>query len=88
MCINSVLSRPTKQAVMIMKYYQFKQRLVYKCNATQTYFMFVNEKYTSKTCSVCGNNYKKNLKGEKIYKCNKCNMIMARDMNGCRNIYY
>ena len=49
---------------MIMKYYQFKQRLAYKCNATQTYFMFVNEKYTSKTCSVCGN-YKKILEEKK-----------------------
>ena len=63
-CINNVLSGPTKQAVMIMKYYQFKQRLAYKCNATQTYFMFVNEKYTSKTCSVCGN-YKKILEEKK-----------------------
>jgi hypothetical protein len=32
-CINNVLSGQTKQAVMIMKHYQFKQRLEYKCNA-------------------------------------------------------
>ena len=34
---------------------------------------------------MCGN-IKYDLKGEKIYKCSKCNYKEDRDINGSRNI--
>ena len=45
----------------------------------------VNERYTSKVCSVCGE-FKDDLDSSKIYKCKKCMSIIDRDVNGCRNI--
>ncbi|WP_293139477.1 transposase [Okeania sp. SIO3I5] len=44
-----------------------------------------NEAYTSKTCTNCGHVHK-NLGGSKIYKCPQCGHIIARDINGARNI--
>ena len=82
---NSVLSNTSKKACLQSRYYVFKQRLEYKCKLHRTNFKLVNECYTSKICSNCGN-YKEELKGEKIYNCTKCNISLNRDINGCRNI--
>ena len=45
----------------------------------------VNEQYTSKTCSNCGN-IKNNLYANKTYNCEKCHKIFDRDANGAKNI--
>jgi transposase len=84
---NSVLSPMQKVACLRTKYYQFQQRLKYKCIATKTNFNLIDESYTSKTCSNCGN-YNEKLKGEKVYNCKKCKLEIDRDINGCRNIYF
>ena len=65
----------------------FKDNLVkYKCSINNNNFKLVNEYYTSKTCSLCGN-YNNKLEGNKIYNCKNCNSSIDRDINGCRNIY-
>jgi transposase len=46
----------------------------------------VNEFYTSKMCSVCGE-IDANLGGKKKYACANCKTVMDRDVNGCRGIY-
>ena len=45
-----------------------------------------NEYLTSKSCCNCGN-IKDNLGSSKIYKCDKCNMNLDRDINAAINIY-
>jgi len=82
---KSVLSNNAKVACLRTRYYQFQQRLKYKCQLSRTNYRLVNECYTSKICSNCGY-YKEDLKGEKRYHCNKCNISLDRDINGCRNI--
>ncbi len=82
---KSVLSSEMKSACLQTRFYEFSKRLKYKCEKTKTNFKMVNEMYTSKTCSLCGN-YNDKLKGEKVYNCSKCNCLMDRDINGCRNI--
>ena len=47
---------------MRSRYYEFSKRLKYKCELTKSKFKLVNEYYTSKTCSKCGN-YNNKLKG-------------------------
>jgi len=51
-----------KTACLRTRYYDFQKRLEYK---------LVDECYTSKICSLCGN-YNEKLKGDKIY--NLCKM--------------
>jgi transposase len=84
---SKILSPEKKVACLRTKFYVFKQRLEYKCVATKTMFTYVDEMYTSKTCSLCGN-YDDKLKGKKMYNCKKCKKKLDRDINGCRNIYF
>ena len=83
---KSVLSPLQKVACLRTKYYQFQQRLQYKCKVTQTNYSLINECYTSKTCSYCGN-YNEKLTREKIYNCKACKLKLDRDINACRNIF-
>ena len=82
---STLLFDESKVACLRTRYYEFRKRLEYKCLLTKTNFRLINECYTSKICSICGN-YNENLKGEKNYNCIKCNTIIDRDINGCRNI--
>ena len=76
----------TKQAVMVMGYYKFRQRLEYKCKCRGCIYECVDEWITSKACSLCGN-IKENLFGNKVYNCENCGSKMDRDINSDRNIY-
>ena len=80
-----MLKEDMKTACLRTRYYDFQKRLEYKCMLTKTNYKLVNECYTSKICSLCGN-YNDKLKGEKIYSCIKCKKSIDRDVNGCRNI--
>jgi transposase len=84
---NSFLSKEAKTACLRTRFYEFKQRLEYKCLLTKTNFRYVDEKYTSKLCSNCGN-YNDKLKGEKVYDCSNCKLKLDRDVNACRNIMF
>jgi len=83
---NSVISNEAKVACLRTRYFDFRLRLKYKCSVNNKKFKLVNEYYTSKTCSLCGN-YNTKLGGNKIYNCTNCNCSLDRDINGCRNIY-
>ena len=45
----------------------------------------VEEDYTSKTCSSCGN-LKDDLGSNKIYSCSSCSSVFDRDFNAAKNI--
>ena len=84
---DSVLTKQNKRVALTLSYYQFLEKLKYKCSIKENNLLLVDEHYTSMTCSCCGNiNY--NLGGNKTYNCinNKCNISMDRDYNSCRNI--
>ena len=80
------LNSMTKRIGLMMRLYEFKQRLRFKCGINGTKFGEIDEWYTSKMCSKCGN-IKDDLKGDKVYDCLKCKTKMDRDINGSRNIY-
>ena len=69
-----------------LKFYKFKQRLIYKANILNKQVFNVNEKYTTMTCSSCGklNNVGKN----EIYNCGNqlCNKTLLRDVSAAKNI--
>lgn len=75
-----------KRIALALKFYKYRQRLEYKCKAKGIKYKVINEYYTSKMCSVCGEIDDK-LGGKKIYKCVNCKSVMDRDVNGCRGIY-
>ena len=85
-CNNkSVLAKKNKELAYVLSFYQFRQRLEYKCKIKKCEYIKVNEYYTSKTCSVCSE-YNEDLGSSKIFSCKICNSIFDRDVNSCRNI--
>jgi len=80
------LSKMTKRVTMCLKFFNFKKKLKYKCNVNDTNLGIIDEWFTSKMCSLCGNTHK-NLGGNKVYDCEKCKCSIDRDINGARNIY-
>lgn len=82
---QSTLNKMSKRLAYKLKFYQFRQRLEYKCDTKNRNLKVVNEKYTSKTCSNCGY-YKENLGGSRTFECNKCKIFIDRDVNACKCI--
>jgi len=67
-----------------LKFYKFKERLIFKAYEKNKKVVMVNEAYTSQTCCFCGSMYKP--KCSKIYECKKCNKTVDRDINASKNI--
>ena len=80
------LTKMTKRIGQSMRLYVFKQRLKYKCECVGIKYEEIDESYTSKICSNCGQ-IDKNLGSKKKYDCKGCKIVMDRDMNGARGIY-
>ena len=68
-------------------FYEFIRQMKYKCKFNGIEFIQVDRFYpSSKTCSCCGS-IKKDLKlKDRIYKCNKCNLVIDRDLNASLNL--
>ena len=80
---NNTIDKMTKGIALLMKHYEFRQRLKNKCYAKRVMFEEVDEMFTSKTCSVCGN-YKDDLGGSEIYECSYCGNTIDRDISAGR----
>jgi putative transposase len=65
--------------------YIFIRMLTYKCILYGKELVFLDERYTSKTCSGCGNRQAMPL-WKRTYCCNECGLVMDRDDNSAVNI--
>ena len=70
--------------MMNLKFYKFKQRLLFKAEEKNKKVFEVKEQYTTKTCSFCGS--LNDPKESKIYECKSCNIKIGRDINASKNI--
>jgi len=75
--------RALNQEFNDLKFYTLKQRLIYKSKLRGKKVILVDERFTSKTCSVCGNVQDMT---DRIYNCTKCNSYVDRDVNAAKNI--
>ena len=80
-----VIGRSTARRMNNLSHYKFKQRLLHRCELTNTKLYLVNESYTSKTCTKCG--CLNNIGSNETYNCLKCGLVIDRDVNGARNIF-
>jgi IS605 OrfB family transposase len=77
-------NRTLNRDINDLKFFLFKNRLLYKSKLLRKKVIFVKEHYTTQTCSCCG---KLNFPGmSKVYKCNYCKKIIGRDTNAAKNI--
>jgi putative transposase len=65
--------------------YRFGQMLDYKCVHAGKELQRLDERYTSKDCSVCGNRQDMPL-WKRTYRCGNCGLVMDRDENSAVNI--
>lgn len=83
--VNGGKNRKNNQTFNDLKFFKFKQRLIYKATTIKNKVVkLVNESYTSQGCSSCGNLY--NINSSKVYKCPICKLETDRDMNSAKNI--
>ena len=68
-----------------LKFYQLKQRLLYKASIQRKKVFMVGEHYTSKTCSCCGT-LNQSLGSKEVFECGSCNLVTGRDMNASKNM--
>lgn len=67
-------------------FFQFGQFLTYKAEAAGIKIEYVNAKYTSQKCSVCGHVSKSNRQSQAVFKCKHCGFSLNADLNASRNI--
>ena len=82
---TSKISKENKRIGLMMRFTEFRKRLEYKCLINNIKIEIIDEAYTSKVCSTCGN-CKYELEGEKEYNCIHCNKKRNRDFNSATNM--
>jgi IS605 OrfB family transposase len=82
---NKRLNRTSKRMLCLLSHYKFRLRLVEKCKQRGNSLWFVDESYTSKTCTQCGR-LNQSLGSSKHFNCTDCGLQIDRDVNGARNI--
>jgi len=67
-------------------FYQLRQYISYKAELAGVPVIFVNPKYTSQTCSVCGCVDRANRKSQSSFSCVSCGFSANADTNAAVNI--
>jgi IS605 OrfB family transposase len=70
-------------------FYQLRQFLIYKCIKFGVKLVFVDPRYTSKTCHNCLHIHPardKSYRSGKSFRCGHCSWFGDADLNGARNI--
>ena len=77
-------NRTLNRDINNLKFYKFKERLLFKALEHGCKVHLVNEAHTTKTCSFCG--CINDVGASKIFKCKQCNRVVGRDVNAGKNI--
>lgn len=80
------LYNKVKRRLVALSHYKFRMKLKAMAPKFGTIVNEIDEYMTSKTCHNC-QNIKKDLGSAKVYKCEKCNVKLDRDINAAINIY-
>ena len=84
---NMLKNHKLARVISESMFYTLKVMLTYKCKFYGKELCLVDPKYTSQTCSCCGNQLETKLKlSERIFKCNDCDLEIDRDLNASINI--
>ena len=80
-CNNSTLNQDFND----LKFYVLKSRLLYKASVLDKRVFYINEHYTTKTCSACGQ-INNDVGSSKMFKCEHCKLETGRDCNASKNM--
>ena len=84
---GTMKNKHLSKAIQEQGFYEFIRQMKYKCEFNGIQFIQADRFYpSSKTCSCCGN-IKNDLKlKDRIYKCDKCGLVIDRDKNASINL--
>ena len=78
--------RQASKYITEASYRKFRLLLENRVNKYETTIVIANQYYaSSKTCSVCGNIQEMKV-DKRTYKCEKCGLILDRDLNAAINL--
>ena len=80
--VRGNLPPQVKKLLYTFRYFDFQTKLVWKAGLSGTVVHIVNESWTSKTCTSCGE-VKSGLKGEEIFACDFCGLEIRSGLPGC-----
>lgn len=83
---NSRLRKKQRKQLHKWNFFQFQQFLTYKAEAKGIRVEYVDSRYTSQKCSVCGYTSRSNRPYQSIFKCKHCGFSLNADLNAARNI--
>lgn len=80
------LNKKSKSKMAAYRHCSFIDRLKNKTREIHdSHVLEVNEAFTSKTCSRCGNHHE-SLRNKDIYECSNCKLKIGRDINASKNV--
>jgi putative transposase len=84
---DSVLRKRTKDRMLTLSHYKFKQILTLKAKEFGSVLHIIGEEYTTKTC--CCGLINDNVGAAKTFRCidQSCGYTADRDLHGARNIF-
>jgi IS605 OrfB family transposase len=83
---NARLRKKQRKDLHKWNFFQFEQFLTYKANARGIGVEYVDARYTSQRCSVCGHISRSNRQSQAVFKCKHCGFSLNADLNASRNI--
>ena len=83
---GSTVSKPLRSVLGKWAFYELASFIQYKAQLLGIPVIFVDPKYTSQQCSVCGFISKENRKSQSEFVCLKCGHAENADINAAKNI--
>lgn len=83
---TSRLRKKQRKQLHKWNFFQFQQFLTYKAAAKGIKIEYVDSRYTSQKCSVCGYISRSNRPYQSVFKCKHCGFSLNADLNASRNI--
>jgi IS605 OrfB family transposase len=83
---NVRLRKKQRKDLHKWNFFQFEQFLTYKANTRGISVGYVDARYTSQKCSVCGHISRSNRQSQSVFKCKHCGFSLNADLNASRNI--
>lgn len=83
---TSRLRKKQRKQLHKWNFFQFQQFLTYKAEAKGIRVEYVDSRYTSQKCSVCGYVSRSNRPYQAVFKCRHCGFSLNADLNASRNI--
>lgn len=79
------LNHKVKRLLQTQSHYRFRMKLECVCKTNNSNLIVQEEQYTTKTCGCCGF-INENIGANKVFTCEKCNIVADRDFHAARNI--